>query len=218
MASFRVEIDNYMQGFETAFPATVSAVNSDGTVDALPSVRNCMANGMPEYAGGDVQPIEGVPVLQFGTNAALLRFELSEGDPVLLVASSRELSGWKEDGWGTEPQMPRSFGGNDLNSLVAVPLRREAQPSEPKVTIDVGQDGEISIETSGAVTMTSSKATINNDVEVVGSLTVTDNVSAGGNVSADGEVTAKAGSTNVSLSTHIHPSAMGPTSAPTAGT
>lgn len=206
MASFSVDIDNYMQGFETAFPATVSSVNSDGTIDALPSVRNCMANGMPEYAGGDVRPIEGVPVLQFGTNAAVVRFGLAEGDPVLLVASSRELSGWKADGWEAEPQMPVSFGGNDLNSLVAIPLRRETQPTEPKITIEVGQDGTVSVETSGSVTMTSSETTIRNGVRIEGDLSVT------------GEVTAMADTAGVGLSTHIHPSAMGPTSAPTPGT
>lgn len=38
-----------------------------------------------------------------------------------------------------------------------------------------------------------------------------------GNIKAPGEITAKEGAASVSLSTHVHNSAMGPTSPPTAG-
>ena len=44
------------------------------------------------------------------------------------------------------------------------------------------------------------------------------NITTPGNVLAVGEVTAKDGAASVSLSTHIHNSAMGPTSKPTEGT
>ncbi len=44
------------------------------------------------------------------------------------------------------------------------------------------------------------------------------NITTPGNVLATGEVTAKDGAASVSLSTHLHNSAMGPTSGPTPGT
>lgn len=50
------------------------------------------------------------------------------------------------------------------------------------------------------------------NIEFVGDLKVS------GNISANGEVTAKSESAPVNLSTHIHPTAVGPTSAPTQGT
>lgn len=43
-------------------------------------------------------------------------------------------------------------------------------------------------------------------------------IDAAGNISAPGEVTAKAGASAVKLSTHMHPTAMGPSGPPTPGT
>lgn len=67
---------------------------------------------------------------------------------------------------------------------------------------------ENSVQISGAENV---KVSVPN-IEFVGDLKVS------GNVSANGEVTAKAESAPVNLSTHIHPTAVGPTSAPTQGT
>lgn len=67
---------------------------------------------------------------------------------------------------------------------------------------------ENSVHISGAENV---KVSVPN-IEFVGDLKVS------GNVSANGEVTAKAESAPVNLSTHIHPTAVGPTSAPTQGT
>lgn len=55
-------------------------------------------------------------------------------------------------------------------------------------------------------------------ITFVGDLSVDGDVTTTGKVSADGEVTAKAKTTPVNLSTHIHPTAVGPSSAPTPGT
>lgn len=67
---------------------------------------------------------------------------------------------------------------------------------------------ENSVQISGAENV---KVSVPN-IEFVGDLKVS------GNVSANGEVTAKAETAPVNLSTHIHPTAVGPTSAPTQGT
>lgn len=67
---------------------------------------------------------------------------------------------------------------------------------------------ENSVQISGAENV---KVSVPN-IEFVGDLKVS------GNISANGEVTAKSESAPVNLSTHIHPTAVGPTSAPTQGT
>lgn len=68
-------------------------------------------------------------------------------------------------------------------------------------------DGVLNIETEGQVNIKASpKVTIDGNLEVSGF------------IKADGEVTAKAGAAQVNLSTHIHPTPAGPSSAPTPGT
>lgn len=67
-------------------------------------------------------------------------------------------------------------------------------------------DGTLIIEAVGEVNITASpKVTIEGNLEVSGF------------IKANGEVTAKATTLNVSLSTHIHPTPSGPSSAPTPG-
>jgi phage baseplate assembly protein V len=56
------------------------------------------------------------------------------------------------------------------------------------------------------------------DIEFVGNLKVDGDITTTGGVDADGEVTAMKKTKNVNLSTHIHPTAVGPSSPPTPGT
>lgn len=210
-AAIRKTIDSYMETFETGFPGIVSSVNADGTVDAIPSVRNSLSNLQQEGGGGEIRPMRSIPVLWPGTAAALVKFELSEGDPVWLVSGSRDQSGWADGDWAAaakEPFRAPSFGGNDLNSLVAIPCRRESHgEAKPTTTVTVDKDGRIRIETGADVSVKAGK------LELDGDLTVT------GKVEAEGEITAMSGNpaTRVSLSTHIHATAAGPTDKPTPG-
>lgn len=55
------------------------------------------------------------------------------------------------------------------------------------------------------------------DIEFVGNLKVDGDITTTGGVEADGEVTAKKKTAPVNLSTHIHPTAVGPSSPPTPG-
>lgn len=150
-------IDSYMEGFETAFPAVVKAVNDNGTVDVTPSIRNVLKNMQIEPDGDDGKPlsVQGVPVLWPGTSAAVVKFELKEDDPVLCIASSRDLRAWVEGGEGGGPYDPKSFSGNDLNDLVAIPmsrggnkavtvtLSRDSFKVEGKGTIEMKEDGTV---------------------------------------------------------------------------
>lgn len=69
------------------------------------------------------------------------------------------------------------------------------------------ESGKLIVNTQGDVEITaSSKVKITGDLEVTGK------------IEANGEVTAKASTAPVNLSTHIHPTPAGPSSAPTPGT
>ena len=161
----RSVIDSYMEGFETAFPAVVKKVNGDGTVDVTPSIRNTLKNMQIEPDGEDKKPLPvlGVPVLYPGTSKAIVTFELSEGDPVLCVSSSRDLRAWVEGGEDKGPYDPKSFSGNDLNDLVAIPFSRGGDKA---VTVNVGRDS-LSIEGKGKIEMAGDgTVTINGHLEV----------------------------------------------------
>ena len=198
-ATIRKVIDAYMETFETGFPGTVSAVNSDGTIDALPSVRNCLTNLQQEAGGGTVQPMRSIPVLWPGTAKALVKFSLSAGDPVWLVSGSRDQSKWADGNWAdaaSDPFRAPSFGGNDLNSLVAIPVRRETHGSgKPKVTVTIGDDGKVTIE-GDSVTVSAES------VKVKGNLSVEGDIESDGTVT--GKTDVKGGLSGISLSTHLH--------------
>ena len=80
------------------------------------------------------------------------------------------------------------------------------------------KDGSIVLTPASGKTVT-----VESDLKVTGTVNADGNVESGGsvkaalNVEADVEVKALASSTFVTLTKHIHPSAMGPTSAPTPG-
>lgn len=94
-----------------------------------------------------------------------------------------------------------------IDSLAAIPVRRETHGNAaPKVSVTIGADGKIEIETAADVSVKAGT------LELTGDLSVT------GKIAADGEVTANAKTMPVNLSTHIHASAAGPTGAPTPNT
>ena len=98
-----------------------------------------------------------------GTSKAIVKFELSEGDPVLCVSSSRDLRAWVEGGEENGPYDPKSFSGNDLNDLMAIPFSRGGDKA---VTVNVGRDS-LSIEGKGKIEMAGDgTVTINGHLEV----------------------------------------------------
>lgn len=161
----RQVVDSCMESFETAFPAVVKKVNPDGSVDVTPSIRNVLKNMQIEPDGDDGEPlpIEGVPVLWPGTSAAVVKFDLEAGDPVLCVASSRDLRAWIEGGEANGPYNPLSFSGNDLNDLVAIPMSRGGSKA---VSVTLGRDS-LKVVGNGSIEMKNDgKVTINGHLEV----------------------------------------------------
>lgn len=191
----RSVIESYMEGFETAFPAVIKKVNDDGTVDVTPSIRNVLKNMQIEPDGKDKKPLPvlGVPVLWPGTSASIVKFELQAGDPVLCVASSRDLRAWIEGGEDKGPYDPKSFSGNDLNDLMAVPMSRGGSK---KVTLTISHDGKVSVEADTDVLIKSPNVKIDGELEVTG----------------DAKFMTK--TAGITFSTHIHPTPTGPSNPP----
>lgn len=200
LSIFDEAFDARMEGFETAIPGTVSAVNSDGTVNVRPSVRNVLKNMQMEPADseGKLNAIPNVPVMRPGTAKASVVFELAEGDPVLLVSSSRDIGTWKEGGYSSGPFAPGSFGGCDLNSLVAVPCVPAGMDASPSVTVTVARDGSVTVESSSVTVKADSVKLDADEVSVTGTLSVD------GGIESGGDVTANASSLPVSLASHKH--------------
>lgn len=203
--------DSEMETFETAMPGNVAKVNEGGTVDVRPSIRNCLSNMQlePTQKDGQLRTINNVPVLFPGTASAIVKFELQEGDPVLLVASSRDLSEWKAGDWVHGlPCTPRSFAGNDLNSLLAIPVRMESHgDKKPKITVTVKKDGKVEIETASDIAIKAGTLDIEGDLKVSGNIEAMGDMESGGCISAGGEVTVNAKNRPLAISTHVHATA-----------
>lgn len=119
-------------------------------------------------------------------------------------------------GYGAE----QAVGYADVkNAGVAAPgeVRRYARSSSGAIVAQVflRGDGTITVSNaSGSVEIAPGGAVTINGV-VIG----TDgSITAPGSVTASGDVIAKSGPSQVGLSTHLHPTGIGPTSAPTPGT
>lgn len=193
--------DNKMENFETAFPAKIVKINNDDTVDIEPSIKNCLKNMQLEpLKNGSLCTIYNVPILWAGTETAIIKYELKTGDPVFCIASSRDLRTWAEGGWNSKAAYdPLSFSGNDLNDLVAIPMRRTKHNNAETIELALKRDGTIEAKCEEF------KLNAKN-LKLTGDLLV------------DGEVTAQCKTNHISLSTHIHPTGVAPTSAPTPNT
>ena len=187
---FNQLFDNKMESFETAFPARIKSVNGDGTVDIVPSIKNVLKNMQmePTDSDGNLNAVCDVPILFPGTASAIIEFQLKKGDPVLCIASSRDLRAWIEGGWDSDkPFEPFSFSGNDLNDLVAIPLRMTNR-TVPKTKILIGNDGIVTV-TTDQIEFNATKLHVSGEIE------------------ADGEITTNASGMPIALSTHKHPTA-----------
>lgn len=187
---FNQLFDNKMESFETAFPARVKAVNGDGTVDVVPSIKNVLKNMQmePTDSDGNLNAISDVPILFPGTASAIIEFEIKVGDPILCISSSRDLRSWNEGSWDSDkPFEPLSFSGNDLINLIAIPLRK-TNGNAPFTKIHVSA--------AGTVTVSTDKVEIN-----------AKKLHVSGEIEADGEITTKVSGIPIALSSHKHPTA-----------
>lgn len=193
------QLDERLNSFETAIPGEIISVRNDGRIDVAPSIRKMVTSGVIDAFDS---PIRGVPVMQIGFSGFSFDLELKKGDSVILLFFSRDASNWKARKWGQSD--PKSPFANDLNNCVAIPYVRP--DSGAKVVVRIDKDGVVTFDTDR--------------VNITGDLLVKGKVQSVGDVMAG--VTETAGqvidATAVHLSTHVHPTGVGPTSQPTPGT
>lgn len=202
-------IEQRLSIFETALPGVIRHLNGDGTVDVLPSIRANTQNGV--VGKFDDKPILGVQLLRPGNATFTVDLAPREGDQVLLLFFSRSARGWKEGGWKKEPSDPKGINGNTLDCAVAVQIGTQKAPN----TLRIGTDGKIEIDAQEAA-----KFSVKGDVEIEsteGKIRMKSDVIISGSLKVEQDVTAMYRTEPVTLATHVHPSAMGPTAIPTLG-
>lgn len=182
-------LDERFNSFDTAIPGIVAEVRKDGRIDVNPSIRKMVTSGVVEAFD---MPVRGVPVMQIGFSGFSFDLELKKGDSVILLFFSRDATQWKARKWSQCD--PKSPFANDLNSCVAIPFVRP----------DSGAKAIVSIDGDGVVTFDSSRVKFTGNVFVEGSLVSRTDVIVGEGVGP-----------GVSLKEHVHPTPVGPSSAPT---
>lgn len=194
-----LEIENV----ETAIPGVITKVNGDGTVDCRASIRKVLPNGVFDLENS---PIPGIPLMKLGGAAAEFTFPSREGDHVILLAFSRDASKWRTEADDGDV-VPDSASGLSLMDLVAIPFVKA--PREAAARVCVTEDGDILFTPAdGRKTICDSDFICRGDVLSIGEV-------AAKCVEAAGEIS---DASAIHLSTHLHPTAVGPSSAPTIGT
>ena len=192
-----------LENIETAIPATVLKVNEDGTVDCKASIRKVFPNGVFDLLNG---PIPSVPMMKLGGSMAEFSFPSMEGDHVLLLAFSRDATKWRETAEDGDV-VPESSSGLSLMDLVAIPLVKASREASAKVRVT--KDGDIVFTpASGRRTICDGDLVCRGDVLSIGDVSAKC-------VEIDDEVSADLA---VHLSSHKHPTGVGPSDAPVPGT
>lgn len=193
-----------IENIETALPGVIEAVNDDGTVDCKPCIRKVAPNGVIDVVNPTIPKI---PLMKLGGVNAEFTFPSKNGDQVLLVAISRDSELWKKD--LKDDNIPESSSGLTMNDFIAIPFVASKWGEGGKAKITVTDDGDI------VMTPKSGRKVISAaDVLVRGNVQTTGDVVAG--VVESGETVVDTAA--VHLKTHIHPTGVGPSDAPTPGT
>ena len=191
-----------LENIETVLPGVVTKVG-DGVVDCKTCIRKVAPNGVIDIKNFDIPKI---PLMKLGGANAEITFPSKEGDQVLLIAISRDSEKWKKD--YSDDVVPDSSSGLTLADFVAVPIIA-SKKAEGAAKIRVTEDGDI------VFTPASGKKTVvESDVVFKGKLQATGDIVAGV-TETDDEIVE---TTAIHLLSHIHPTGVGPSSAPTQGT
>lgn len=171
----------------TAVPATIVEYSSSTHVAKVkPSVNHVLDNGL-EF---ELPDIASVPVIFPCSSKFSIDFPLNKGDGVLLVFCESDLGEWRESS-GHEAVSPSNTLRFQLGNAVAIPGLMPKY-EEPSCVLHV-DDG-------GVVTFKGSKAVFNCPLVCNEQIISRKEVYVGADDAS-----------GVSLSTHVHPTAVGPT-------
>lgn len=171
-------INTYLKDVHTMLPGQI--INFD-PVEQLADIQPQLKRNIDGELI-NLPVLSKVPVRFLKSGDFTITFPLKEGDEVALYFIERSIDNWLEDGGIQSPNDTRKF---DLSDAYAVPgLYSQAQKitdfdpdnmvikstnGNSKITMKT--DGTILMETSGETIISSSKTTINNDLDVTGKIT-----------------------------------------------
>ena len=189
-------LDSYfeqaMMGVHTSLPAVVVKYdNEKHRAQVKPAVRLLMSNGIQI----ELPELMDVPVLFPSAKSFDLEFPLEKGDKVMLVFQEQDISSWKK---GDKDPSSETASRFSLDSAVAVPgLFPEPQKGKARIFVDK----------NGVLTWSAKKIVFDGQIVVHKDLIVRGDVFVGDGVGP-----------GISMKQHVHPTAVGPSSAPTPAT
>lgn len=189
-AAMDLFLSSAMYAVHTSLPAKVEKYDAEKhTATVKPAVNMLMDNGVQI----EIPSLMEVPVVFPASKFFDMEFPLDEGDGVLLLFQESDISTWKN---GDFPAIPAVASRFNLDSAVAIPgLVPEPSKGKARITIDK----------EGVITWTAKKFVFDGQVVAKGDIIARGDVLCGPEPTGPG----------VSLKNHVHPTAMGPTSAPT---
>ena len=189
-------IDSYfeqaMTGVHTSLLGEVVDYNETShRAKVKPSVLMLMGNGIQI----ELPELLEVPVLFPSAKSFDLEFPLEKGDKVMLVFQEQDISSWKK---GDKDPSSETASRFSLDSAIAVPgLFPEPQKGKARICVDK----------NGVITWSAKKIVFDGQIVVHKDLIVRGDVFVGAGVGP-----------GVSMNQHVHPTAVGPSSAPTPAT
>ena len=191
-----------MEGVHTAIPAAIVSYSGH-------SKRAAVVRPVVHFRGRDgfIVPygeVTGVPVMFPGTSRASMVYDLVKGDTGLLLVTESGIGNWLAGvGDAVEPEDASRFTMQDAVFIPGLfPFGAVPNVGAPDSGMWLNYEGTtLEFKKAGGLKITG-------DVEIVGNMSATAEVSAMNAVPA----------TAVKLSTHIHPTPAGPSSPPTPGT
>lgn len=189
-------LDSYfeqaMMGVHTSLPAVVVKYDDEKhRAQVKPAVRLLMSNGIQI----EVPELMDVPVMFPSAKSFDLEFPLEKDDGVMLIFQEQEISAWKEEAKQAVSATASRFS---LDSAVAVP-GLFAKPKKGRARVYVDKDGVLHWEAKKIVF--DGQLVVHDDLIVRKDIYVGEGTGPG-----------------VSMSKHIHPTPVGPSSAPTPAT
>jgi len=172
-------IDSALKEVHTCLPAVVTKVNhATQLIDAQPTIQRKMAGALV-----NLPLLVNVPIRYWKSTTFSITFPIEIGDHVEVRFCERSIDTWLTEGGIQNPFDFRKFSLSDAFATPAMYHQKDVIPNFDLTNLEIKTNSgntkiivkaseEVEIITTGDVNITSSKMTINNDVEITGDLLI----------------------------------------------